>query len=79
MPVVLRKKGYQFLFYASDADEPKHIHVRKGRKAAKFWLVPVMLERARGFRPHELNEAEKIVVEHLDYLLESWDAFFGNN
>jgi len=79
MPVVLRKKGYVFLFYASDGDEPRHIHVRKGRrKNAKFWLTPVVtLEKTRGFRPHELNEAEKIIEENLDYLIEAWDAFFG--
>ncbi|MCY2953013.1 MAG: DUF4160 domain-containing protein [Planctomycetota bacterium] len=78
MPVVLRKRGYRFMFYSSDAAEPPHVHVKKGRKAAKFWLVPVVdLESNRGFRPHELNEIERIIVEEIEYLLESWNAFFG--
>ena len=77
MPVVLRKKGYRFLFYASDADEPPHVHVNKQGKAAKFWLVPVVaLESNRGFRPRELNEAERIIVEERELLLEAWNAFF---
>jgi hypothetical protein len=47
MPIVLRSKGYRFEFYASDGDEPPHIHVKKDAKQAKFWLVPtVVLERA---------------------------------
>jgi len=78
MPVVLRKKGYRLMFYSSDATEPRHVHVKKGPKAAKFWLVPVVdLESNRGFRPHELNEIERIIVEEIEYLLESWNAFFG--
>ena len=32
MPVVLRWKGYQFLFYSSDGDEPPHVHVRDRTK-----------------------------------------------
>ena len=79
MPVVLRKKGYAFSFYASDREEPQHIHVRKGRrKNAKFWLTPVVvLEKTRGFRPHELNEAERIIHDHLDFLRAAWDEFFS--
>jgi hypothetical protein len=79
MPVVLRKKGYRFMFFASDADEPPHVHVKKGTKSAKFWLTPiVMLEKNNRFRPHEVNEAERIIEDHRDYLLERWNAFFGN-
>jgi hypothetical protein len=36
MPIVLRLKGYRFGFYASDADEPPHVHVKKNGKHAKF-------------------------------------------
>jgi len=78
MPVVLRVKGYRFEFYASDADEPPHIHVKKNGKHAKFWLVPlVTLEFSSRFRPHELNETRKIVEAHREQLLEAWREFFG--
>ena len=77
MPIVLRVKGYRFGFYASDADEPPHVHVNKNGKCAKYWLVPVSLQSSKGFAAHELNEAERIVVRNLIALLESWNAFFN--
>lgn len=77
MPVLLRIKGYRLLFYALDAGEPPHVHVRKERKHAKFWLEPhVELEKNQGFRPHELTEMAKIVTEHRELILETWHAFF---
>jgi hypothetical protein len=78
MPLVLRVKGYRVLFYALDSPEPPHVHVRRERKHAKFWLEPaVELEKNQGFRPHELNDIAKIVVEHRELILEKWHAFFG--
>ena len=41
MPVVLREGPYTFLFYSTDRDEPRHIHVKRERRVAKFWLEPV--------------------------------------
>ena len=78
MPLVLLVKGYRLLFYALDRPEPSHVHVRNERRHAKFWLTPnVELAKNRGFRPHELNEIEKIVREHRRFILEQWHAFFG--
>lgn len=78
MPIVLRVKGYTFLFYGADRNEPSHVHVRLGGANAKFWLEPfVRVARHKGFRPHQLRTAEKIVMEHRDNLLEAWHAFFN--
>lgn len=49
MPTVLRWRGYQFLFYSLDDGEPPHIHVRKGRGQAKFWLSDCQLAKTEGF------------------------------
>lgn len=77
MPVVLRTRGYRFEFYASDADEPPHIHVTRSARRAKFWLEPVVeLASSQRFRPHELNEARRLVGEHRAELLEAWHGFF---
>jgi hypothetical protein len=38
MPTVLRVGAYRFFFYASDRDEPEHIHVEREDSIAKFWL-----------------------------------------
>jgi hypothetical protein len=72
MPVVLRVKGYRFWFYEADVNEPPHIHVGKAGMEAKYWLNPISSANVRGFRPHELNEIERIVVDHRDDLLEAW-------
>ena len=42
MPKVFSWNGYRFHFYSEEGDprEPVHIHIRKGRDNAKFWLRP---------------------------------------
>jgi hypothetical protein len=78
MPIVLRVKGFKFLFYGADRREPPHVHVKQGGANAKFWLEPfVRVAQHKGFRPHELSAAEKIVMKHRDSLLEAWHAFFN--
>ncbi len=72
MPVILRLKGYRFLFYEADIDEPPHIHVRREGDEAKYWLNPITLAEVRGFRQHELNEIERMIHEHRDDLLGAW-------
>jgi hypothetical protein len=72
MPVVLRIKGYRFGFYEADLDEPPHIHVRKEDKEAKYWMTSVVLAKSRGFRDHELNEIERILLEYRDDILGAW-------
>jgi hypothetical protein len=44
---------------------------------AKFWLDPVLLERAGGFKPKELNKLFMMTQEHRDFLLERWHEHFG--
>lgn len=62
MPVILQLKGYRFECYASDRDEPPHVHVKKDREAAKFWLEPIVsLETNHGYRPYELNKVQALV------------------
>lgn len=53
MPTVLRSGPYRFFSYAGDRDEPKHVHVERDEKTAKFWLDPIRLQRVAAFR--ELN------------------------
>ncbi|HEX4053289.1 MAG TPA: DUF4160 domain-containing protein [Tepidisphaeraceae bacterium] len=78
MPIVLRLKGYRFGFYASDADEPPHVHVKMNGKHAKFWLRPtVELEFNRRYRPQELNEIRRMINDNRSKLLEAWREFFG--
>lgn len=77
MPTVLREGPYRFFFVALDYNEPPHVHVRRDNKMAKFWLDPVVLQKAGGFSPSELNKIAKLVDENQEDFLERWHDFFG--
>ena len=64
MPTVLKAGPYSFIFFSSDRDEPAHIHVKRDRQLAKYWLDPIVLEKNRGFKEHELGQIAKLVAEH---------------
>jgi hypothetical protein len=32
--------AYRFFFFASDRNEPPHVHLKRNAKLAKFWLSP---------------------------------------
>ncbi|HHY57232.1 MAG TPA: DUF4160 domain-containing protein [Chloroflexi bacterium] len=73
MPTVLISGPYRFHFWSYDCDEPRHIHVQRDNKRAKFWLEPVLLEDSYGFRGKELREIERIIVANRTLLQEAWD------
>jgi len=78
MPTVRRVRGYRISFYAADRDEPPHVHVTREKMEAKFWLNPfVRMAKNVGFRPHELNEIERILTKDRILLMEIWNAYFG--
>lgn len=73
MPVILREKGFAFYFVMFDLDEPVHVHVRKGRNEAKYWVSPLSLAWNRGYRPHELNEVERLIEANQSLILSFWE------
>ena len=77
MPTVLVKGPYRFFFGSLDYPEPPHIHVRREKMVAKFWLTPVSLEKAGEFSRSEINKIANLVNENCDLLLERWDEYFG--
>jgi hypothetical protein len=76
MPTVLRVGPYRFYFYASDRQEPPHVHVERDDKVAKFWLSPVRLERSGGFSRREINRIQDLVETNVEALLRSWNEYF---
>jgi predicted nucleotidyltransferase len=78
MPTVLEDGPYRFVFFSSDRGEPPHVHVKRDRQIAKFWLGPVVLAKNRGFSGHELNKINRLVVEHEATLLEAWREYFDS-
>lgn len=76
MPTVLRVGPYRFYFYASDRQEPPHVHVERDENVAKFWLSPVRLERSGGFSRREINRIRDLVEINVEALLRSWNEYF---
>lgn len=77
MPTVLRVGRYRFFFFSNERQEPAHIHVKAGGDEAKFWLSQIELAANYGFKPRELNEIKRIVLEHQAMLMEAWNEYFG--
>ena len=77
MPTVLKIGPYRFFFYASDRDEPHHIHVERDDKVAKFLLDPIRLQNSGGFNRLELKQIFHIITNNKNAFLEAWYAFFS--
>jgi hypothetical protein len=77
MPTVLRKGRFRFFFFSNEGQEPPHIHVKASADEAKFWLDPVQLAGNYGFNSRDLNQIQRLVVEHRDRLLEAWNEHFS--
>lgn len=80
MPVVLRIGSLRFMFYSNEGDprEPVHIHIRKGRDEAKFWLGDsVSLAYNAGFDAKTLNSVQRLVEDHKDELERAWYDYFS--
>lgn len=56
--------------------EPPHVHVERDENTAKFWLSPVRLKSSGGFRPGEVLRIQRLIEQHREGLLGSWDAYF---
>ncbi len=77
MPTILRTGPYRFFFYATDRDEPPHVHVEREDKLIKFWLDPVRLHYSIGFSRNEMRRIERIIQDQRMQFLEAWNAYFS--
>lgn len=77
MPTVLRERGFRFFFYADDRAEPRHVHVQRETRTAKFWLEPIECERSSGFSRSELMDIYRLIAQRRELLLQKWNDFFG--
>jgi hypothetical protein len=75
-PTVLRSGPLRFFFFASDRNEPVHVHVARECKTAKLWLPTVRLAYNYGFVQKELNRIEGLIREHEAELVRAWHEYF---
>jgi hypothetical protein len=77
MPTVLRFGPYSFVFFSSDRMEPVHVHVKRDRQIAKFWLNPISMAENKGFKERELRRITRLVTQYETMLAEAWREYFG--
>ena len=55
-----------------------HVHVRKDRDNAKFWLFPeVTVAYNRGFSSREQGELVRVIEQHRDEIESAWHEHFA--
>lgn len=80
MPVILRRDGVRYLFYANEGAprEPQHIHAIKDGIDAKFWLgPPVRMAYNDGHDARMLRHMLEVVEENDAFFKEAWHDFFS--
>jgi hypothetical protein len=77
MPTVLYIEGFRFFFYSNE-HLPKHIHIEKAEKTAKFNTENVELIKSIGFNANELKQIRNLVEQNQELLIRKWDEFFNN-
>jgi hypothetical protein len=66
------------LYFFSREESRAHVHVQHVEGEAKFWLDPaVELAVNFGLKAPRLNEAAKLVQEHLDEIRNAWTKHFA--
>ena len=79
MPVIFRRRGYRFFFYANEGNprEPIHVHVERGEFQAKFWIRPeIAIAYNDGFNARTLRELLSVVEANREHIERAWNAFF---
>jgi len=76
VPTIITKGPYRLFFYASDRNEPHHVHVERDDMIAKFWLYPVRISSSFGFSRIELTKIHKMIEENEGLLMEAWNEYF---
>jgi hypothetical protein len=77
MPTVLLIDGFRFFFYSNE-HLPKHIHIEKAEKTAKFNLENVELVKSSGFSSTQLKTMRNLVEVNQELLIQKWNEFFSN-
>lgn len=77
MPTILYVDGIRFFFYSNE-HLPKHIHIEKAEKTAKFTIEFVELIKSSGFKASELKQIRNLVEENQQLLMQKWDEFFSH-
>ena len=77
-PTIFRESGFRFFFFSRE-EERRHVHVYGSDGEAKFWLEPeITLAKNYELSDPQLARIRKIVEDHKDELISTWDSYFRN-
>jgi hypothetical protein len=77
-PTIFRERGYRFFFFSLE-EARMHVHVRSGRREAKFWLEPAaVLAKNYGYSQHEPGQIQEIIEARRDELTVAWHRHFDH-
>ena len=79
MPTILRERGFRFVIFVDEPNEPAHVHVFKDDKSAKVRLTPAIVIINRGFRPHEISEFLAVIEAKKTHLVTEYERIHGTN
>ena len=72
VPTVFVQSGYRVSFYSYDLAERIHVHVFKAGHECKVWLDDFTVAFNRGFKPKEIAEIRRMVMERRGEIVERW-------
>ena len=75
MPTILFIHGWRLFFYSNEGSEPIHVHAEKADMECKFWII--VEEFAFNLTPAEKREIKKIIYQHFDLIVDSWNKHFN--
>ena len=76
VPTVFRSGLYRFHFHSRE-HEPPHVHVESSGGTAVFGLSPVLLHRRKSYTPRQLEQIERLVIDHRREFLRRWHEHFN--
>ena len=68
----------RFFFYSEDRDEPRHVHVARDDRVAKFWLDPARMQRNGGLPQSEILRVQRTIEENHNLFMEAWNDDFND-
>jgi len=76
MPTLFRERGYRFLFYIEEGNEPCHVHVIGHGREAKFWIPSCELVRSYNLKKQQIRAIRGIVQIKKGFIKDQWNAYF---
>ena len=76
MPTIIIIDGFRFFFYSNE-HLPRHIHIEKGEKTAKFNIEFIELIKSYRFNYNELKKIKNLIEENQELFKQKWDEFFS--